>query len=51
MNVMNLEIDDYLKTIENLNQKLQTKDTECNELKTANEEMGKKIVLLDSRKG
>lgn len=33
MNVMNLEIDDYLKTVESLNEKLKAKDAECSQLK------------------
>lgn len=32
MNVMNLEIDDYLKAIESLNEKLQCKQTECQQI-------------------
>ena len=46
MNVMNLEIDDYLKTIESLNDKLKAKDVECSQLK--NDEASAKEKLKTS---
>lgn len=36
MNLMNLEIDDYLKTIENLNEKLKKKEAEYNDIVALN---------------
>jgi len=39
---MNLEIDDYLKTIENLNERLQNKESEIIQLKSTETSMSMK---------
>ena len=40
---MNLEIDDYLRTIENVNEKLRSKDSQCEEMKKEAVSMEEKL--------
>ena len=51
MNVMNLEIDDYLKTIESLNDKLQAKVAECLQLKNDEESTKEKLKTSAEESG
>lgn len=51
MNVMNLEMDDYLKTVENLNDKLQKKQAQCEELEQAAQTFTEKHNTLENEIG
>ena len=48
MSMMNLEINDYLKTIESLNDKLNVSKEQSAQLENEKEEYNKKIKTLES---
>ena len=48
MSMMNLEINDYLKTIESLNDKLNVSKEQSSQLENEKEEYNKKIKTLES---
>lgn len=48
MSMMNLEINDYLKTIESLNDKLNVSKEQSSQLENEKEEYNKKIKTVES---
>lgn len=48
MSMMNLEINDYLKTVESLNDKLNVSKEQSSQLENEKEEYNKKIKTLES---
>ena len=48
MSMMNLEINDYLKTIESLNDKLNVSKEQSSQLENEKEECNKKIKTVES---